>query len=218
MDDERLQEIKSCIEEWIEELNTWEGPGDLYHHFLVKHGFRAEAVLEPFAALEAAQQQLEGLEHEKQCTEHLMTSPNDRWDELGEWLDQRGYINQSFLLRCDEERTDLRAKLAETQAEVAELLDTKREFIKAKPLRKQLVIANDHNELLERIIDSYRKGYKEFKEDFAETRIRLEAEVERLENLYNSDRVKYLEDITLLQAEIRRKKDTINWYSKMHNK
>lgn len=50
MELERLKKIRVCIEEWIEELNTWEGPHDLYH-FLVKHGFRAEAVLEPIITL-----------------------------------------------------------------------------------------------------------------------------------------------------------------------
>jgi len=42
-------------------------------------------------------------------------------------------------------------------------------------LVKQIEKANDQIWNLERIIDVYRKGYKELKEDFAETRIRLEA-------------------------------------------
>ena len=36
-----------------------------------------------------------------------------------------------------------------------------------------------------------------------------QAEVERLEDLYNSDRVKYLEDITLLQAEVGQLRDRL---------
>ena len=65
--------------------------------------------------LDASKQQLAEAEHEKQCTEHLMTSPTDRWDELAEWLDKTGYINESFLVRCYRDSVDLRAQLAEAE-------------------------------------------------------------------------------------------------------
>ena len=64
--------------------------------------------------LEASQQQLAAIEH-------LATSPTDRWDELEEWLDKTGYINEGFLLRCNRERNILRAKLAEARLENTKL-------------------------------------------------------------------------------------------------
>ena len=93
--EERLQEIKNELSVWSE------------HH--MKSGIIPELI----AAVEQAQAELAKLEYKEQYTEHLMTSPTDRWVELIGWLDKAGYINQSFLLKCKEERDNFCKQLAE---------------------------------------------------------------------------------------------------------
>ena len=61
MNKNELQEIKICIDEWIEELNTFEGPHDMMY-FMVKHNLKPEVMSELIAAVEELQAEVAELE------------------------------------------------------------------------------------------------------------------------------------------------------------
>jgi len=110
---------------------------------------------------------------------------------------------------------DLRAQLAASQAEVAEeqkngdsLVEQRNAWADvATDLRAELAEAQaerddiqaDNLKALELIIDGHATELELIKQLAAS-----QAEVSRLEDLYNSDRVSYLDDITLLQSEVER--------------
>ena len=84
------------------------------------------------------------------------------------------------------------------------LLDNTQELVAAyETSQQQLAEMTDRK-------DEYRRLNTELREHLDAAKHQLaasQAEVKRLEDLYNSDRVKYLEDITLLQTEVAELKD-----------